>query len=188
MRQLRGTKHTRYYIIRPEFVLRRGAELRHHELNETSSSKNFLERAEVLVLCFVYCTLYIAHMVYYILHIVWCIYSTLLPVFCISSSTCKSNGRYLFFILYSTVDVYAKAHNVWRTGYVNYQIESQSENLTHIIQSDGHGWNVYYIMCVLYNVYYQIIVWLVWLHTDTHRHTDTQTYRQTQMLMINLST
>ena len=70
MRQLRGTKHTRYYIIRPEFVLRRGAELRHHELNETSSSKNFLERAEVLVLCFVYCTLYIAHMVYYILHIV----------------------------------------------------------------------------------------------------------------------
>ena len=92
------------------------------------------------------------------------IYYTLVTVFYNSGSTCKSYAHNLWqifvnFIFYSgCIIYYAKAHNVWRTGYVNYQIESQSENLTHIIQSDGHGWNVYYIMCVLYNVYYQIIV------------------------------
>ena len=30
-----------------------------------------------------------------------------------------------------------RLHKVWQTGYVNYQIESQSENLTHIINQMG---------------------------------------------------
>ena len=82
----------------------------------------------------------------FVLHSISCLYYILYRIriaFYVGFVLHSISYLYLY-CMYSTEHVYAKAHSVWQTGYVNYQIESQSENLTHIIKSNGHGWNVYY--------------------------------------------